>query len=459
MNELLHLNPAQLTTDKNVRKDLDLTREFLASVKNSGVLEPIVAYPDPITDGAYRIHLGHRRAAAAVEGGLDTVPVYVISEREAADRIAEQLVENVHRSALKPAETAEAYQALSLFGLPATAIAKKTSTKLAAVGNALKVANNETATKVLQDRQLTIDEALVFTEFDNDEKAIAELTAAASNGRLTHTAQVLRNERIEAKNRAAALAEAEATGYAVLDAAPSYEDARYRSIKRVFTDEARTTPLTLAEAEKHPDDIRVYLEKEYTPYGQPDTYVHTFAVTNWAAHGWHATDYGTKPKGPLTDDEKAERRVSRENAKLWTAATAVRIQWVKDFLKRRSLPNDYSALAALWFARTPTDYQNRTRDLAHTLLELDLVEEKAAYSTRHVSALPGFIITAPTQGAHVLVALAVAGFETSLDPKQGWASNDPTVPLYLQQLSGWGYPLSELEENLVNGAAKDEDAA
>jgi ParB family chromosome partitioning protein len=449
MNELIHLDPAKLTTDKNVRKDLNLTKEFLASVKNSGVLEPIVAYPDPITDGTYRIHLGHRRAAAAVEGGLVTVPVYVISEREAADRIAEQLVENVHRSALKPVETAEAYKELSLFGLPATAIAKKTSTKLAAVGNAIKVANNEIATKVLQERQLTIDEALVFTEFVEDPDAVARLEKAAAEGRLTHAAQVIRVERIEAKALEALRVEAEASGLQVLDSVPSYDDPHVRAIGRVYESadegaEPVTLEIALAQAR---DDVHVYIKSEWTPFGEPTKYGLSYAITNWADHGWYAIDYGKPANGPLTDEEKAERKTARENAKLWSAATTVRHNWVKDFLKRRTLPNDIVTLPALLFAnRDLVDY--RTRRIAAQLLELE----------EDYNALKTFIATAPNQSAHVITALAVAGFELNLDPKRGWQTTDDITPLYLRQLSAWGYPLSELEENLVNGA-KLEDAA
>jgi len=448
---LAHIEPGKLTTDKNVRKDLDLTKEFLASVKNNGVLEPIVAYPDALNDGCFRIHLGHRRAAAAVEAGLATVPVYVISERDASERISEQLVENVHRAALKPAETAEAYKELALFGLPATTIAKKTSTKLAAIGDAIKVANNPTAAKVLQERQLTIDEALVFAEFDDDEQAIARLESAADTGRLAFTAQVIRNERAEAESLAAARAEAEATGFEVLDAVPSYDDPKYRAIGRVFVSaDDLSTPVAVETAlDEAREDLRVFVRAVPTPYGEPTKYKVAYALTNWADHGWYATDYGKPATGPLTDEQKAERRAFRENAKLWTAATHVRLDWVKDFLQRRTLPTDITNLPALLFAsRDLIDY--RTRKIARDLLGL----------ADDYDALKTFITGSPAHAPHVITALAVAGFELNLDPKKGWATDDALTPLYLQQLSRWGYPLSELEENLVKSAASSEgDAA
>ena len=59
------LDPATLTVDINVRKDAALTKEFVASIKEHGVLVPVVAHRKD--DGTVHVLMGQRRTRAAVE--------------------------------------------------------------------------------------------------------------------------------------------------------------------------------------------------------------------------------------------------------------------------------------------------------------------------------------------------------------------------------------------------------
>lgn len=83
--ELRHLDPATLHIDANVRADVALDKDFLASVRDYGVLVPIVAVE---TADAIRVRYGQRRTLAAIQGELESVPVYVTTEDGAdeADR-------------------------------------------------------------------------------------------------------------------------------------------------------------------------------------------------------------------------------------------------------------------------------------------------------------------------------------------------------------------------------------
>ncbi|HUZ54415.1 MAG TPA: ParB N-terminal domain-containing protein, partial [Streptosporangiaceae bacterium] len=56
----------------NVREDLDLTPEFLASVADTGVRIPLLVTPHD--GGGFLVIEGHRRLAAAVQAGLAEVP-------------------------------------------------------------------------------------------------------------------------------------------------------------------------------------------------------------------------------------------------------------------------------------------------------------------------------------------------------------------------------------------------
>jgi ParB family transcriptional regulator, chromosome partitioning protein len=72
---LEHLDPRSLTLELNVRDVADLDAEFLASIKEHGVLVPIVAVRDE--HGTVWVRAGQRRTLAAREANLSTVPVYV----------------------------------------------------------------------------------------------------------------------------------------------------------------------------------------------------------------------------------------------------------------------------------------------------------------------------------------------------------------------------------------------
>lgn len=94
----------------------DADRELCASVKEYGVLEPILVRPkDPAMDaiGAsdYELVAGERRWRAAVEAGLQEVPaiIRVLTDAQAAEL---RVIENLQRKDLDPVEEARAFQQL-----------------------------------------------------------------------------------------------------------------------------------------------------------------------------------------------------------------------------------------------------------------------------------------------------------------------------------------------------------
>ena len=81
--ELVQLDPATLTVETNVRKDAGLTPAFVASVRENGVLEPVIAHRN--ADGTVHVLMGQRRTLAAVEAKLATIPVVVIESPDEAE--------------------------------------------------------------------------------------------------------------------------------------------------------------------------------------------------------------------------------------------------------------------------------------------------------------------------------------------------------------------------------------
>ena len=101
------LDPNTLTVDINVRKEAGLTTDFVASIKEHGVLVPVVAHRTE--DGTVHVLMGQRRTLGAIEAGVASIPVLVGDTPEEAERLATQVVENDHRSALTDSDRAEAF--------------------------------------------------------------------------------------------------------------------------------------------------------------------------------------------------------------------------------------------------------------------------------------------------------------------------------------------------------------
>ncbi|MGZ8364267.1 MAG: ParB/RepB/Spo0J family partition protein [Caulobacteraceae bacterium] len=105
--DLVHRNPDQPRFDF---QEGALT-ELAASMRERGVLQPILVRPKPGEAGQFQIVAGERRWRAAQRAGLATIPALV---RELDDRetLEIALVENVQRADLSAIEEAIAYQML-----------------------------------------------------------------------------------------------------------------------------------------------------------------------------------------------------------------------------------------------------------------------------------------------------------------------------------------------------------
>jgi ParB family chromosome partitioning protein len=92
------------------RKDFEINslKELSASLKQSGILQPVVVRRH---GQRYQLIVGERRLRAAKLAGLDRIPA-VIRESTDAESLELALVENLLREDLNPMEEAEAYQRL-----------------------------------------------------------------------------------------------------------------------------------------------------------------------------------------------------------------------------------------------------------------------------------------------------------------------------------------------------------
>ncbi len=135
--ELLRRNPDQPRRSFGEAELAELTD----SVRERGVLQPILVRPAPGAPGEFQIVAGERRWRAAQRAGLHTVPILVrtLDDIEVAEI---GIIENVQRTDLNALEEAQGYKLLlDRFGRTQEAIAKTVGKSRSHVANALRLLN------------------------------------------------------------------------------------------------------------------------------------------------------------------------------------------------------------------------------------------------------------------------------------------------------------------------------
>jgi len=124
LSSLLGDSSKKLETNKVSIKDLSRNKfqprkyfskenleELSNSIKEQGLIQPIVVRPDKSSEGKYEIIAGERRWLASQNAGLHQVPV-VILDVDDAKSLEFAIVENIQRQDLNPIEESRGYQKL-----------------------------------------------------------------------------------------------------------------------------------------------------------------------------------------------------------------------------------------------------------------------------------------------------------------------------------------------------------
>lgn len=119
------------------RFDDEAIKELAASIKASGILQPVIVRRDPV-DG-YELVAGERRLRAARVAGLLKVPA-ILREVNDQEMLEMALVENIQRENLNPIEEAKAYQALiSRAGLTHDEVSERVGKQRTTISNSLRL--------------------------------------------------------------------------------------------------------------------------------------------------------------------------------------------------------------------------------------------------------------------------------------------------------------------------------
>lgn len=121
------------------RKSFDQTalEELAVSIKNYGIIQPIIVCP--VGDGKYQIVAGERRYRASKIAGMNNIPV--LKMILTAKQIKElSLIENLQRQDLNPIEEAKAFRSLiEEYGFTQEQLADRLGKSRPAITNSLRL--------------------------------------------------------------------------------------------------------------------------------------------------------------------------------------------------------------------------------------------------------------------------------------------------------------------------------
>jgi len=153
------------------RFDEKTMAELAQSIKETGVLQPIIVVPE---NDHYRIIVGERRWRASQKAGLKKVPVlirYIPKEQQ----LEISLVENLQREELNPIEIASAYQKLiQELGYTQQEVAEKVGKDRTSITNFLRLLKlPEEIQKYLKEGEISAGHARALLAIENPGDQIA----------------------------------------------------------------------------------------------------------------------------------------------------------------------------------------------------------------------------------------------------------------------------------------------
>lgn len=180
--ELLVRNPDQ---PRRVFNEGDVD-ELANSIREKGVLQPILVRSAPGQPGHYQIIAGERRWRAAQKAGLHTVPV-IIRELDDLEVLEVGIIENVQRADLNPIEESRAYKVLmERFGRTQDALAQVVGKSRSHIANTLRLlALPETVQDLVLQGHLSAGHARALITAEDPKALAAEIVSKGLSVRQT----------------------------------------------------------------------------------------------------------------------------------------------------------------------------------------------------------------------------------------------------------------------------------
>nr|WP_275902005.1 ParB/RepB/Spo0J family partition protein [Brevibacterium zhoupengii] len=133
--DLIDANPRQPRTFF----DEDQLSELVHSIREIGVLQPVVVRQKPGNSERFELIMGERRLRATKDAGLSAIPA-IIRYVDDTDLLRDALLENLHRAELNPLEEAAAYgQLLEDFGCTQEELSERIGRSRPQISNTLRL--------------------------------------------------------------------------------------------------------------------------------------------------------------------------------------------------------------------------------------------------------------------------------------------------------------------------------
>lgn len=419
------IRPTLLQAGSNIRADLRVSPEFVETIAGLGVLKDIDVYP---TLTGLVVLDGHRRHRAAIEAGLETVPVRIVDVAGELERIGLQLTENDAHEHTSAVDRARAINQLVLMGLPAAELRK---------------------------RGVRASEATLARRVANASQEVAELGESASLG-LDDLAKVAEAEAELPKDIAGMVVEEirEAPGKIDHVLERARDEARRRQVYEDAVLELRQQGFTVIRREDFDEGFpktNQYLWNLVDEYGngvEPHdncpgnaAYVsvigsgeYTSAQTRFVCLDYSAHGHFTREDRARTTQE-VDRAATIEANRQAAQEGEVRRAWIKDVLFKRPLPKDV-ALLEMPVIYNHSQVSDASQGKGRALIGFDDLSFGLTMSA--------------AQAAKARLAWCIGVLEGGMG-RDYWRSPngerfDALVHLYLRSLERWGYPLGEGEE-------------
>lgn len=120
------------------RKEFDIEKlhELAQSIKENGVIQPIIVRQSPVI--GYEILAGERRYRASLLAGLRSIPA-VVKQLSDQEMMVQSIIENLQRENLNPIEEARAYESLVKKGFTHAEIADKMGKSRPYISNSIRL--------------------------------------------------------------------------------------------------------------------------------------------------------------------------------------------------------------------------------------------------------------------------------------------------------------------------------
>lgn len=430
----------------NPRRKLRRIDELAASIREHGILEPLLLKPNG--DGFY-IVAGERRWTAAKKAKLMTVPYRIATPEDERREAIQRMVHNEQRDDFSPTERARGIQGILDMGMTEEELARGLSVPVEHVQQHATIARSSTAVAVTEKYDLSFDQALAIAEFEGEDEIVKELTVLAvqNPGAFVHRAAAHREARAERQKIEAAEAEWREKGYAIV---PEFGDGPERALSDLLAKPEAKTPIAPKAHESCPGR-GVFVDTDF----QGGVYVDHYCMDP-AAYGHHdrlAPPTGQPKAGgaaadqPLTEAQQKEKEAKTLERRTHLAcinasktAEPIRRAFVKDLLKRRAAPKGTLAFVASFVLGWGPDVHGETfTELTGTKIGLG--------GWGKPSAAASFAKGMPEAALPLaLLALIASEVEAEWEPNT-WSSEHRlrTRRPYLEFLVACGYEPSTVE--------------